>query len=96
MVEFLKGKFDLMLVTIALVLVFSIWINLNFEVKLEPYVFALFGSWLTVLGLRPRPNITNTDTIKAENIESAVTETGDIFTLPTSKAETKKKEKSDV
>lgn len=74
--EFLKSKFDLLLVTVALLIVGSVWIQFNFEVKLEPYVFALFGSWLTVLGLRPRPD--QRTNIQAENIESASTESGDV------------------
>lgn len=80
--QFLRDKFDVILVTIALVIVGATWINLGFEIKLEPYVFALFGSWLTVLGLRPRPNQNienvNTNSMKAENIEAANTEYGDI------------------
>jgi len=90
MLQIIRDKFDVILVTLALVIVGATWVNLGFEVKLEPYVFALFGSWLTVLGLRPRPNIT-TDTIKAENIETANTEKGDIYTQPSSKT-TKHKE----
>ena len=92
MLQLIRDKFDVILVTIALIVVGSTWIQLGFEIKLEPYVFALFGSWLTVLGLRPRPNIT-TDTLRADNIESANTEKGDIFTLPTSK--TTKKHQGD-
>ena len=90
MSTFFREKFDIILVTTALVIVGITWIQLDFEVKLEPYVFALFGSWLTVLGLRPRPNVTNTDTtnvtntdhITADNIESATTEQGDIIGQP--------------
>jgi len=88
MLQFLRDKFDVILVTVALIVVGATWINLGFEIKLEPYVFALFGSWLTVLGLRPRPNnnINNltTDVVKAENIEAASTEYGDIVGTPTS------------
>lgn len=86
MQQFLRDKFDVILVTVALVIVGATWINLGFEVKLEPYVFALFGSWLTVLGLRPRPNRTDivTDYIEAEHIDTANTEQGDIIGKPAS------------
>ena len=88
MYEFFKNKFDLLLVTLAFTIIFGIWIYLDFEVKLEPYVFALFGSWLTVLGLKPRPN-QQTD-IVAANIEKASTESGDVVLTPGTSMKTTK------
>jgi hypothetical protein len=79
MLQLLRDKFTELLIFVALVAIFTLWAENDFRNDLSYYVFGLFSAFLTSVGMRPRPNDVKADTITAEHIETARTQSGDII-----------------
>jgi hypothetical protein len=80
MIQLLRDKFTELLIFVSLVSIFALWAANDFRNDLSYYVFGLFSAFLTSVGMRPRPNTNvQADTISADSIESARTQTGDII-----------------
>jgi hypothetical protein len=76
--QFVREKFDVILIA-ALFATFAIaWIALGFPDQMREIVGGLFIAFLTATGIRPRPPAVQADTIRADVVETAKTETGDI------------------
>lgn len=73
--QFIREKFDVILMTTVFVVMFSFWVYLGFPGEMRDFVVGVFSGFLTALGLRPRPATQN---FNADTIERASTESGDI------------------
>lgn len=67
MLDLIKSKFDVLLISLAFFVVFFTWVSLDLRADLQLFVVGLFTAFLTAVGMRPRP---------AD--QSANTNTGDI------------------
>lgn len=83
MLQLLRDKFDLLLIATMFLIVFFAFksgeLDQTTQSTMRDILIALSGSFLTALGLRPRPNQNiQTDTVKAQTVETATTQSGDI------------------
>jgi hypothetical protein len=80
MLQFVKDKFDVLLITFVFLAIFATWVLSGFPGELRDFVVGSFGGFLAALGLRPRPNQQfQAETLTADSIGTAKTETGDII-----------------
>jgi hypothetical protein len=87
MQQFLRDKFEVILVTIVLLLVFGSWVQSDYRSDLKEFVIIVFGAWLALLRVVQKPSTTTVaaggtlraDSISAESIDTANTEQGDII-----------------
>ncbi len=79
--NFFHEKFDLIVIATLFAAATGIWIALGFPDQMREIVGGLFVAFLTVAGIRPRlptPPQIQTDTVRADYVETANTEQGDI------------------
>lgn len=70
--NFLKDKFEVIIVTVMLGVMFGLWVQSDFRPDIKEFLIAVFGAWLALLKVSTRPTA----------IGSASTESGDIITQP--------------
>lgn len=76
-----REKFTEILVGSMFLFFAVVWIYLGFPDQMREIVGGLFIAFLTVAGIRPRlpqPPTINAESVSAEYVEKASTETGDI------------------
>lgn len=78
--QFLKEKFEIILMTILFVMLFLFWVHYDFNEKVFVFLNVVFGSLITLLRVIQKPNTINAEQISADNIETAKTQSGDIIT----------------
>lgn len=80
MQQFLKDKFEVILVSIVFMVVFVLWVQSDYRPDVKEFLIAIFGAWLALLRVVQRPSNVQAQTINADGIESASTQSGDIVT----------------
>lgn len=77
---FIKEKFTEILIGLMFLIFAGIWIALGFPDQMREIVGGLFIAFLSVAGVRklPQPQNITTDTISAEYVDKASTQSGDI------------------
>lgn len=79
MLAFLREKFEFLVVTLVLIILIQAWIASGYRPDLKEFVIIVSGAWLALLRVVQKPGTTiNTDSVNADSIASATTETGDI------------------
>jgi hypothetical protein len=71
--NFLKDKFEILVVTALLIMIFLMWVQSDYRGDIKEFLIAVFGAWLALLKVSTRP---------LSAIGTASTESGDIITQP--------------
>ena len=90
--QWLRDKFEVLLVSVIFGSVFWIWVQSDYRGDVKEFLIAIFGAWLALLRVVQRPSNVQADTITTDSIDTAKTESGDIVSGTSPKKAIKSKE----
>lgn len=76
--QFLRDKFEVLLVSVVFALVFFLWNQTDFRTDVKEFLVAIFGAWLALLRVVQKPGSVTAQNVSADTIETANTQEGDI------------------